>query len=262
MLPLANRRILVTRPRNMSSTLDEYLKNQGAVPIIIPTIALVPPPSSYDLDAALRNLSSFSIVVFTSAAAVQAFVARATILKIPTRPKRVAVIGLSTASAVQALGIKPEDPILLMPSRYIAEALLETLLPHALGANILLPRARFAREILPDGLTKAGANVSVVEAYQNVIAADSVPELEDLFKNNPPDAIMFTSASTAENLAKLLRVVRLALPWQTVLASIGPITSQAMRSVGMEPTIEAKESTMSGLVDALCEHYQRPSLVN
>jgi uroporphyrinogen-III synthase len=257
MLPLTNRRILITRPRNMTSPLVEQLKELGAVPIVIPTIELVPPPSCADLDAALRNLGSFSFVVFTSPAAVQAFAARAALLEVPAHPRRVAVIGPATASAVHGCGILAENPILRMPPRYVAEALLDTLLPYASGANILLPRARFARELLPDALRTAGANVTVVEAYQNVIPPDSVEELEALFRQNPPDAILFTSASTAENLAKLLRTVGLALPEQIALASIGPITSQAMRDLGMEPAIEAREATIPALVDALCEALAR-----
>jgi uroporphyrinogen-III synthase len=254
MLPLANRRILITRPRNMSSPLVEQLKDLGAVPIVIPTIELVPPSSCADLDAALLNLASFSVVIFTSAAAVQAFAARAALLNVPARPRRIAVIGPATASAVQGCAILADDPTLLMPPQYVAEALLDLLVPIAPGASMLLPRARFARDILPDGLRVAGADVTVVEGYQNVIPPDSVVELEALFQSNPPDAIMFTSASTAENLANLLRTVGLTLPEQIVLASIGPITSQAMRNLNLTPTVEASEATIPALVAALAAH--------
>jgi len=36
-------------------------------------------------------------------------------------------------------------------------------------------------------------------------------------------------------------------------ASIGPVTSDALRAAGIEPVVEAKRSTMRGLVDAIVE---------
>jgi uroporphyrinogen-III synthase len=254
-MPLQNRRILVTRPKNMSSTVADLLTSLGAVPILIPAIVLVPPPSCAELDDALHNLRSFSLVVFTSASAVQAFAARAALLSVPPRPRRVAVIGPATASAVQGTGIIPDDLRLIMPPRYISESLAETLLPYAPGAQILLPRAFAARELLPDVLIRAGATVTIADAYQTIVPQSSMEALADLFTTDPPDAVTFTSASTARNVASLLESANLRIPPFTVLASIGPITSQAMRDVGLIPTLEAQESTIQGLIEALSAHF-------
>ena len=66
------------------------------------------------------------------------------------------------------------------------------------------------------------------------------------------DWITFTSGSTVEhfharfNLPKLLK----KFP-QMKLASIGPETSKAVRILGLEPTLEAKEHTTDGLIAAL-----------
>jgi len=49
----------------------------------------------------------------------------------------------------------------------------------------------------------------------------------------------------------ILKAVSLDIPATVVLASIGPITSQAMRDLGLEPTIEAAEATIPALVEAL-----------
>ena len=40
-------------------------------------------------------------------------------------------------------------------------------------------------------------------------------------------------------------------------ASIGPITSEAARAAGLDVAIEAEESTMDGLVDAIVARYAR-----
>jgi uroporphyrinogen-III synthase len=257
-LPLQGRRILVTRPKNMSSAVADLLASLGATPILIPTIALIPPPSCAELDAALHDLRSFSLVVFTSASAVQAFAARAALLKVQPRPRRVAVIGPATASAVQGTGITPDDPTLIMPPQYVAESLAETLLPHAPGARILLPRAFAAREVLPETLRRAGAEIVIADAYQTIIPQSSLEALNELFDTDPPDAIMFTSASTAQNFAALLHSASQTVPFSTTLASIGPITSQAMRELNLFPTIQALESTIPGLIHALKAHFERP----
>jgi len=39
------------------------------------------------------------------------------------------------------------------------------------------------------------------------------------------------------------------------IASIGPITSDTIRSFGLKPTVEADTYTIDGLVDALLTHY-------
>ena len=64
--------------------------------------------------------------------------------------------------------------------------------------------------------------------------------------------ITFTSGSTVENLFAL------GLPWpeDCKAASIGPVTSSKLREKGMEPEIEASESTIQGLVEAIVERLQ------
>jgi len=42
-----------------------------------------------------------------------------------------------------------------------------------------------------------------------------------------------------------------------VLGSIGPVTTRALESVGLKPTVQASVYTVDGLLDALEAHYQR-----
>ncbi len=74
-----------------------------------------------------------------------------------------------------------------------------------------------------------------------------------------PDVITFTSASTARNLKTLLDAAGIALPIGIGLASIGPITSQAIRDLGLEPTVEADESTIPALAQAIVRYFGRRS---
>ena len=273
-MPLQKKRILITRTRRQSSELAAQLEALGAIPILIPTIEIVPPETYAPLDAALAQLGtpggeSFDWLIFTSGNAVEIFNER--INRVPhlrdslivatvgnraehdpfvsAYPPSIAVIGPATARAVQGIGLQVD----LIPPRYVAESLAESLAPQAPGKRILLVRAAEARDVLPEALTRAGAIVTIAEAYRNRIPTESIPALQQLFASpgNYPDAITFTSASTARNLVTLLEVTNLALPPTVTLASIGPITSEALRDLGLTPTLESPEPTIPALVQTL-----------
>ncbi len=196
------------------------------------------------MDAALASIRSFDWLIFTSANAVQSFVDRARLLRLDPQAKRIAAIGSATAKAVVDVGMSVD----LVPTQAVAESLADALKPFAANSSMLLVRAAAARDILPDTLSAAGANLTIAEAYCNIIPTDSVEQLRTLFATNPPDAITFTSGSTAQNLLALLEAASLKIPAGVVLASIGPITSKAMRELGIEPTIEAADATIPALV--------------
>jgi uroporphyrinogen-III synthase len=246
--PLAHRRILITRTRQQASELATRLEALGAEILLLPTIELAPPSSFAALDAALTDLTRFDWLLFTSANAVQAFQARAQLQSVTARPQRVAAIGPATAKAVASIGLHVD----LMPPTYVAESLLEALLPSAPGRRFLLVRAEEARDLLPDSLTAAGAHVTIAPAYRNLTPPDAIPALHRLFQSpQPPDTITFTSSSTARNLIALLEAANLQLPPGTTLASIGPITSATLRELGYAPTLEAAEPTIPSLAAAL-----------
>jgi uroporphyrinogen-III synthase len=259
-LPLTNKRILITRTRHQASELAAQLEALGATPILVPTIEIAPPASFAALDAALTCLTpggnKYDWLVFTSANAVEAFHRRAQnlvkTLNLTQLPKHIAAIGPATLRAANEIGLTVD----LVPPKYIAESLAEFLLPEAPGKSFLLVRAAEARDTIPEALTAAGATVTIAEAYRNQIPTDSIPSLQALFASpeNYPDAITFTSASTARNLIALLEAVSLTLPPSIALASIGPITSATLRDLGHPPTIEAAEPTIPALVQFLLTH--------
>jgi uroporphyrinogen-III synthase len=252
---LTNKRILVTRTRHQASDLAAQLEALGATAILIPTIEIAPPETYAPLDAALTCLRTYDWLVFTSANAVEAFHRRAQFQRLNQLPKHIAVIGPATLRAANNIGLTVD----LVPPQYIAESLAKALLPEAIGRSFLLIRAAEARDTIPEALTAAGAIVTIAEAYRNQVPPDSIPALQALFSApaNYPDAITFTSASTARNLITLLETAKLFLPPSIVLASIGPITGQTLRDLGYEPTLEAAEPTIPALVQSLAKFFTR-----
>jgi uroporphyrinogen-III synthase len=164
---------------------------------------------------------------------------------------KIAAIGPATARALGEMGLHVDE----VPKQAIAESLAESLRPQVCGKNVLLVRAKVARDVLPEELRKAGATVEVVDAYQTIVPATSADDLRLLFAapSRMPDAVTFTSSSTVTNFFRLLHEANLPA-WAAAMAavSIGPITSQTLRQHGTEPAVEATEYTTPGLVEALC----------
>ena len=165
----------------------------------------------------------------------------------------IGAIGPATAAEFARTGVRVD----FVPKEYRAEGLLAALAQHDLrGKSFLIPRAKVARDLVPRALTQRGAHVEVVEAYETVVPDFPPGELERLL-TPPPDMITFTSSSTASNFAKLLgdRKIEEVLCGAAV-ASIGPITSDTIRKLGLVVSVEAKESTIPGLVEAVQEHFR------
>ncbi len=256
-LPLFGKRLVITRARDQAAALRQPLAELGAEVIEIPTIEIRDPDSWEPLDGAIRRLGRFSYLLVTSANGVRSFLAR---LKACGRDVRdlkgltIGAIGPATAAEFAKTGVRVD----FVPGEYRGEGLLESLAGIELrGKSFLIPRAKVARDLVPRVLAERGARVEVVEAYQTVSPEFPAGELERLM-TPPPDAILFTSSSTASNFAKLFADRPLPTVLEgTVVASIGPITSDTIRKLGLAVGIEAKESTIPGLIRALTEHFRR-----
>ena len=222
------------------------LRESGANPLVAPTIELVPPADRAPLLECARAVADYDWVLLTSRNAVDAFWDALTDVGLDARAiPRVCAIGAKTAAAIRARGIEPD----LVPRKGHAEGVLEDLRPRLnAGSSILLPRAKVARELIPDTLRAEGHSVDVVEAYANRPAD---PELVRRALADA-DAITFTSSSTVTNL--LAAVSEDALEGK-VLASIGPATTSTLKDKLRAPDVEAAEPSMKALVDALAKHY-------
>jgi uroporphyrinogen-III synthase len=250
-LPLKGRTILVTRPRRQASRLRRELEALGACVIEFPTIEIVPPDSYEPLDAALRDLRQYQWLIVTSANTARVLGERLALL--PVDPSsvsgvQVVAVGSTTASALREARFRVD----LVPSKYVAESLVDVLRDKVAGSRVLLARAAVARDVIPDELRRLGTVVDVVDAYRTVVPEESVGLVRGVFVDSPvPDAVTFTSSSTATNFFHLLGEAGLcSVPANVRAISIGPITSETLRELGWEPAIEAGQHDVEGLVQA------------
>ena len=255
-------RVLVTRSRRQSSELARQLSALGLEPVLVPAIELAPPASFDALDAALAHLASFDWLIFTSANAVEAFGCRleSAGLNVAGARARIAAIGPATARALEPIGLAAE----LIPPQAVAESLAEALLPQGSQPDgsptrFLLIRAEDARDVLPEALRAAGAEVTIAPAYRTVVPAESIDVIRDLFGGATSDvaAVTFTSSSTARNLLALCEAAGVSLPPSALRVSIGPITTETLRSLGYAPHAEAVTASVAALAQAVREVIDR-----
>jgi uroporphyrinogen III methyltransferase / synthase len=251
--PLFGRRVVVTRARAQAGELSRELEALGADVFEFPTIEIKPPENFGFLDEAIRTLDSFDWLIFTSVNGVDAFLKRLAhhgldLRAVPRRTK-LAVIGPATAKRVEEAGLRVD----VTPEEYRAEALIGALAKDSLrGKKVLIPRAKIAREILPEKLREAGAEVVVPPAYESVPSGEGRERLQELLENGEVDCVTFTASSTVENFVRSLcdkEVGRLLS--KTRIACIGPITAKTARDHGIRIDAEAEEYTIGGLVSAV-----------
>lgn len=257
--PLFGRKIVVTRAREQASDFAHELTSAGAHVIEFPTIETVAPPSWDELDAAIGALSTFDWVIFTSSNGVGFFRQRLRELGKDIRAlgnAKLCAIGPKTAEALESLGLIVDS----VPEEYRAEAIIATLGDAVAGKKILIPRAQVAREVLPDQLREKGADVTVATTYITIRPEARKEEVRTLFSDGKIDAITFTSSSTVTNFIEMWenKEEALTLLDQTVIASIGPITSDTARSYGLDPKVEPTDYTTSALSSSLIAYFGKP----
>lgn len=254
--PLFGRRIVVTRARKQAGELSRRLEELGAEAIEFPTIEIRPPRDFGLLDKAIDRLDSYDWLVFTSVNGVESFLGRLRdrgldIRSVP-RGAKIAAIGPATARRVEEAGLKVDA----VPSEYRAEALIPEVSGDGslAGKRILIPRAKVAREVLPERLREAGAEVDVPPAYESVPDASGAEALARRIEDGEVDCVTFTASSTVENFVRAFgeeRSVRLLR--KTKVACIGPLTAQTARGHGLRVDAVAREYTIPGLVEAVTE---------
>jgi uroporphyrinogen-III synthase len=257
--PLTGVRVLIGRARHQANSLSKELNAFGAEVIEIPFIEIRPPRSYKPLDDALKHISDYDWLILTSVNGVDALAARLEHLRIPRKQLisvQIAAIGPATQTAVEMLGLR----VSVVPPRYVAESVVESLRGKVENKRVLLARAKVARDVIPRELRRMGAQVNVVEAYETVLPHSSKRQLQSLMSDpdRRPNVVTFTSSSTVKNFVRLLGGLECPpniVFDQVQFASIGPITSATLREFGLPVHIETQEYTIPGLVRAIAAGF-------
>ncbi len=261
--PLFGKKIVVTRTREQASVLMAGLEENGANCFECATIDIHPVDSYEILDGELERLQEYHWILFSSLNGVEYFFKRLYQKGMDARDLKgsdLGVVGKSTADLLLKYGVNAD----LIPPVFTSEGLAESLLDQGVeGRNILIPRAEKGREILPETLRGAGAQVTIAPVYKNIQPAGRKDELRQELEAGLVNLVTFTSSSTVRNfltmvdakdseeLKDLLKDVK--------IAAIGPITAKTVTDNGLTVDIQPEEHTIAEMVKAIVSYYTNQS---
>jgi len=251
--PVFGKKIVVTRAREQASGFVSKLMSLGAEVLEFPTIKIIPPQSYDDLDSAIGEIESYNWVIFTSPNGVTCFLERLKACKKDIRDLKgikICAIGPETARRISDLGVLVD----FVPSEFRAEGIIEGLGDMS-GQRVLIPRAKEAREILPETMRKNGAYVNVATAYETV-KDDNGIDIKSALENKEVDVITFTSSSTVTNFVSMVKELGCfeALDGVTI-ASIGPITAKTADGLGLKVDIMPDKYTIDALTQSILDYF-------
>ena len=252
-LPLFGQRIVVTRAQKQMTRFSAKLAQLGAEVLALPAVKGVDPDNKQNFVDALLALNTYDWLVFTSANGVSAFFNLFFKQFHDMRDiggARIAAVGPATAAKLRELHLQVD----LMPEEFVGSKIAKEFDQQGSIENskICLLRAENANPELPRALEEMGAIVDDIGLYKTVAETEDASGAAEDFLAHGADWLTFTSSSTVEffhqrfDLPKLQKQFR-----QLKIASIGPETSKTIRSLKLEPTVEAREHTTEGLLAAL-----------
>jgi uroporphyrinogen III methyltransferase/synthase len=242
--PLHGAVVAVTRARAQASGLAARLTGLGAEVIEAPAIRIEPRPLEGELLAAVSRIREYALVCVTSPNGVRLLFDALADVGQDARAlagAAVAAIGPGTAGELERHGIRAD----VVPERFMAEGLVEALQGIPVdGRRVLVARAAEARSVLPDALRESGAEVDDVALYDT-----RAERLDDGSRERLARAshVTFTSSSTV----RFFLEAGGELPTGARLVSIGPVTTETARELGLHVDVEASRHDIDGLVDAL-----------
>jgi uroporphyrinogen-III synthase len=247
-LPLAGRRIVVTRTRAQAEGLVDRLHDLGASVAVIPLISTVPVATPEDIvrnAAAVRAAPAPRWVAFTSATAVRLVLGGAGTESLTGM--LVAAVGPATAAALANAGVVAD----LVAEDHDAAGLAKAMLVGGIaGATVWLPAARGASARLSEALAAGGADVAVQTIYRSAMPEAAPARLHAALEQGV-DAITLTSGSTARHLAAILG--NDPPPLGVAIVCIGEQTASEARAAGLPVHAVAATASAEGLVEAVTE---------
>ena len=250
--PLFGRRVVVTRTRAQAGDLTRQLRELGADAYEIPTIRTAPPTDLLAFGRLVQDAHRYEWIIFTSPNGVQAFFDMFYKLYKDAREiggARLVAIGPGTAKKLAEFHLAAD----FVPEKAVAESLVEEFCEFAgsvENSTILWVRPEEARDVVTAALGRRGAIVDEALAYRTVPETGDPTGGQARFREEGADIITFASSSAVDNFMKL----GLPIPPNVQIASIGPVTTAALRHHGLKAHIEAKQHDIPGLVEAIRRH--------
>jgi uroporphyrinogen-III synthase len=232
--------VVVTASAGAFPGLIEALRAIPAAVEEVPLMAFEPPLDWGPVDAAVRELTRYEVVAFTSPRSARAFVDR--VARLGVVPSGHTVVWAAGAGTAQALGSvlgpvrRPDERA--VGERGAAGALANALLTVGVRGPVLFPCGDIRRDELPARLRAGGIEVEEVVCYRSVLAS----EADARRAAERARVLVVASPSVVDLLAR-------ACPPGTrpALLVVGPTTAAAARAAGWPPSGVAPHPTAEAL---------------
>ncbi len=256
--------MVITRPRHQAGDLAEIVTKLGGQPRIVPTVEIGPVS---DLEEVKKPLSLIAagkadIIIFMSQNGVSSFLTLSEKLRLKSdvlkalHSMQVVAIGSKTGKMLEEQGIRVD----MTPADHSSNGLADALSRLDLRGKVLaLPRTDKPTDYLNKRLDGTSAEIVQFTTYETRCPSDRTEILnliEDIL-NGRIDIITFTSSATARNLIQIAEERRLAdrlmnsLSEKVVVASIGPVTTSTLESLGVKVHVTPEEYTIEAMMEAL-----------
>lgn len=262
-MPLRGKRVALLESR-LGEQLAGLVAGRGARPFHAPALAELPDLDRDAIAALLRSLEArpARLAIFQTGVGTKALFAATDSLSLTQKFDSllkgmiVAVRGPKPTAALRARGVRIDrsaaDPF---TTREILECTKDLPLQ---GERVVVQRYGKANTELDRALEARGAEVVEIPTYRWALPADTAPlaELIERLERGEIDAVLFTNAEQARNLFLVSErlhkreELRSALN-HTLVASIGPVASAALRDAGVRVGLEASPPKMGALLSSL-----------
>lgn len=253
-LPLAGRRLVVTRPEAQADALCQAIAAAGGTVVRFPVLAIGPATDPRPLAAIAPRLEEFDLAFFVSPNAVH-YALHDLLARRPWPASlRVATVGKGSERALAGFGF---TDVIAPASGFDSEAVLR--LPAfaaqaVAGRRVLIFRGDGGRDLLADTLRSRGASVEFVPCYRRACPALDPAPLIEAARHGAIDGLLLTSSEGVDNLVRMLgeagmEVVR----GVTVFASHPRIAERAI-AAGFRNVIETPAGDQ-GLMQTLAQRF-------
>jgi uroporphyrinogen-III synthase len=244
--------------------LAELVTRRGGVPLLAPALQEVPDiePQAVRSLLAQWRVQPFKICIFQTGVGTRALFAAADAANSSAELLErlaaaiVVVRGPKPVGELNARGVRID---IKAASPFTTEKVLDALADVSVaGTSILVQRYGETNQELAAGLRARGAGVQEIATYRWALPTDTQPlsKLLEALARGSVDAVVFTSAVQIHNLYSMAEMAGSAADLaqnlnRSIVASIGPVCSRALRHYGVAPALEASPPKLGPLMAAL-----------
>ena len=250
----------------LGKQLVELIAQRGGIPFHAPALAELPDVEPAKIAELVRSLQARSakLAVFQTGVGTRALFAATDSLGLTD-----ALLFLLEGMIVAARGPKPSGALRARGVRidrsarepFTTHEVLESIEDVPLqGERVIVQRHGSMNAELDHALGARGAEVTEIPVYRWALPADTAPlaALIDALERNEMHAVVLTNAEQVRNLFAVAEQLGRTAPLRaalnrTLVASIGPVASAAVREAGVKVGLESSPPKLGALLASLDE---------